>query len=140
MSDPTSQTLLDAAGRAAAAGRYAAAAARPCQLSINGEVTGFPKPATMHVVRRQWELGDTVELRFPMPLRSSAWFARSRAIERGPLVYALDIEPEWKEVEKSRPQGIPDTAMHRGYLERARRGIGGHSNSGYAHPGHGEHC
>jgi hypothetical protein len=78
---------------------------------------GFPEPGSMHILRRQWKQGDTVKLRFPMPVRSSKWFARSRAIERGPLVFALDIEPEWKEVEVPRPREIPASAAHRGYLE-----------------------
>ena len=71
----------------------------------------------MCIVNREWKNGDTVRLRFPMRLRSSSWFARSKAIERGPLVYALDVGEEWSEVVEPRPEGVPESAVHRGYFE-----------------------
>ncbi len=76
-----------------------------------------PDPGTIYVIQRTWRDGDTVSFRFPMPLRSSHWYDNSKAIERGPLVYALDIEPEWKDVVEPRPEGVPKSAPHRGYLE-----------------------
>ncbi|WP_161604545.1 sulfatase-like hydrolase/transferase [Roseiconus nitratireducens] len=87
------------------------------EIRVDGQQEKSVAAGTMHVIKRTWNDGDTIELRFPMPVRSSQWFARSRAIERGPLVYALDIAPEWKEVVLPRPEGVPDSAMHRGYLE-----------------------
>jgi hypothetical protein len=44
-----------------------------------------------------------------MRLRTSSWFERSVAIERGPLVYALRIEEEWTSVH-------PEDRQH-GYRE-----------------------
>ncbi len=89
------------------------------EIRVNGKKTEpeTAQPGTMHVIERTWQDGDTVLFRFPMPLRSSTWYHSSKAIERGPLVYALDIAPEWKDVVEPRPEGVPDSAPHRGYLE-----------------------
>lgn len=58
------------------------------------------------IVNRQWQKGDKVELTFPMEMRFSRWFERSLGIERGPLVYALKIEEDWREVKSN---DYPDT-------------------------------
>jgi hypothetical protein len=47
-----------------------------------------------------------VELEMKMEFRFSNWYENSLGIERGPLVYALRIEEEWREVEKD---GYDDT-------------------------------
>lgn len=91
--------------------------AERAEIRLNGEKLKDPKPNTMHVIERQWQESDVVELRFPMRLRTSNWYARSKAIERGPLVFALDIEPEWKETVIPAPANVPKDGMHRGYYE-----------------------
>lgn len=95
--------------------------AEGAEVSVNGNATEIAKAGAMHVIERTWNDGDTVSLRFPMPLRSTGWYANARAIERGPLVYALDVAPEWKDVAEPRPEGVPDTAPHRGYREARPR-------------------
>ncbi|MBM3858825.1 MAG: hypothetical protein FJ395_04150 [Verrucomicrobia bacterium] len=87
------------------------------QLSINGKACPEPKPGTMHRIEREWNNGDTVTLRFPMPVRATQWFARANAIERGPLVFALSIAEEWKKIEPTRPEVTPSNPAHRTLLE-----------------------
>lgn len=91
--------------------------AENARISVNGKPLDGVKAGTMHVIERRWRDGDTVRLRFPMRLRTSVWHERSRAVERGPLVYALDIEGEKRRVSGDRPEGVPDSAPDRGYLE-----------------------
>ncbi|QDV62843.1 sulfatase-like hydrolase/transferase [Crateriforma conspicua] len=91
--------------------------AEGAQVRVNEGAMQSVDAGTMHVLARRWESGDRVELHFPMPLRSTTWFARSKAIERGPLVFALDVPARWDEVVQPRPDGVPETAMHRGYRE-----------------------
>jgi hypothetical protein len=91
--------------------------AQEAEVRINGKVDGKPGAGVMHIVKRSWKNGDVVALRFPMPIRTSTWFAHSTAIERGPLVFALDIKEEWNEVVAPRPDGVPGDAMHRGHFE-----------------------
>ena len=50
------------------------------------------------VLDREWKHGDKVELDLGMNFRFSYWHEMSLGIERGPLVYALKIKEEWREV------------------------------------------
>jgi len=91
--------------------------ATEAEIQVNGTPLDPPRPGSMHIVRRTWVDGDTLTIRFPMKLRTSTWYARSKVIERGPLVYALDLRPVWSEQVEPRPEGVPQSAMHRGYRE-----------------------
>jgi DUF1680 family protein len=51
----------------------------------------------------RWNQTKTLTLRFPMPVRLYHGERNAVAIERGPLVFALPIETEWKKV-KDNPQ------------------------------------
>jgi hypothetical protein len=46
-------------------------------------------------IDRRWKQGDRVEIAFPMVPRVSRWFNDSIAIERGPLVFSLNIGESW---------------------------------------------
>lgn len=87
------------------------------ELSINGEDAAPPEPGTMHRLEREWRNGDEIRLRLRMPLRTSRWFANSRAIERGPLVYAMAVKGEPRRIAGDRPEGVPPTGPGRGHLE-----------------------
>ncbi|MCO6046454.1 glycoside hydrolase family 127 protein [Aeoliella sp. ICT_H6.2] len=65
------------------------------QLRINGEEQPAPKSGVFHRVKRTWKTGDTVELTFPMTVRTSRWANNSLGIERGPLTYGLEINEQW---------------------------------------------
>jgi hypothetical protein len=60
-------------------------------LTINGQQQEIV--STGHIIRieRDWESGDKVVLTVPMEITFSEWYENSRAVERGPLVYALRI-------------------------------------------------
>lgn len=91
---------------------------RRARIEINGQPTDADLVAgRIHVIRRVWSDGDRVTLHTPMRLRQSRWYNRSVALERGPLVFALDIPFEERDVERPRPEGVPSSAMHRGYIE-----------------------
>jgi len=67
-------------------------------LKVNGIATALYKEGETACLNRKWSRGDRVELLLPMEIRISRWFEQSAGIERGPLVYALRIEEEWKEL------------------------------------------
>ncbi len=46
-------------------------------------------------IERVWGAGDVVELRFPMRPRVARGFNGSVALERGPLVFSLDLKGSW---------------------------------------------
>ncbi len=50
-------------------------------------------------VRRRWISGDTIRLELPAVPRVSRWYHQSGAVEVGPVLMALRLEPEWEELE-----------------------------------------
>jgi uncharacterized protein len=58
--------------------------------SVPDVVTG-----TYLTLSREWKKGDRVEARFPMQPRVSRWENNSVVIERGPLVFSLQIGENW---------------------------------------------
>lgn len=75
-------------------------------ISLNGEKISPVINNNILIINREWSSGDVVELNLPMKFRYSYWYENSLGIERGPLVYALKIEEEWREITK---KGFDDT-------------------------------
>jgi len=75
-------------------------------VTINGTITTSDIANNIIIIDREWSAGDVVELNLAMDFRYSYWYENSLGIERGPLVYALKIKEEWREVTK---KGIDDT-------------------------------
>lgn len=62
---------------------------------INGEKLRSEKGNQVIRIEREWKNSDILELEFPMKVITSNWGRNSRAIERGPLVYALKVGEKW---------------------------------------------
>jgi hypothetical protein len=68
------------------------------RLSVNGEAWEITTDECgFCVLDREYQAGDEVVLTLPMELRFSHWPSGGIAVERGPLVYSLKIEEEWKQ-------------------------------------------
>jgi hypothetical protein len=67
-------------------------------ITINGKVFQESESNQVVEINREWKSGDVVELQLPMHLFKTQWYENSMAVERGPIVYALKIEEEWKKV------------------------------------------
>lgn len=57
-------------------------------------------------IRGRFERGDVIRLRLPMEIRFTHWHKNSLAVERGPLLYGLDVKEEWSVVQMR--GNIPD--------------------------------
>jgi uncharacterized protein len=66
------------------------------QITVNGEKENGTKKGTFITIGREWKKGDKVELRLPMETKITRWENNAAGVERGPLVYALAIEENWK--------------------------------------------
>lgn len=66
-------------------------------VTVNGEACGTYAGNSVAVIKRQWHTGDVLKLSLPMSIRLESWYENSVSVNRGPLVYALRIEEEWKE-------------------------------------------
>jgi DUF1680 family protein len=65
-------------------------------VSVNGEKLAPMEAGHIITIESTWKNGDKVILNLPMDLKTSNWGKNSRAIERGPLVYALKLEERWE--------------------------------------------
>ena len=64
-------------------------------VKVNGAPCSVAAGADHFTIDRPWKTGDSVELSFPMSVKTSRWYENSLSVERGPLVYALRIEENW---------------------------------------------
>jgi hypothetical protein len=70
---------------------------RTPRLLLNGRpVRAKLTPGTFVTLRRTFRHNDRVTLELPMVLKLSRWPRGGLGIERGPLVYALRIEEDWR--------------------------------------------
>ncbi|HTF20832.1 MAG TPA: beta-L-arabinofuranosidase domain-containing protein [Chryseolinea sp.] len=65
-------------------------------VSVNGRELRREPGGQIVVINRKWTNSDKVILRLPMEVSTSSWGRNSRAVERGPLVYALKIGERWE--------------------------------------------
>lgn len=63
---------------------------------VNGQPYSKAASGNMVHIKRSWSNNDKVELQLPMEVKTSNWAKNSRTVERGPLVYALKIEEQWR--------------------------------------------
>jgi hypothetical protein len=67
-------------------------------IRVNGRSVESVRSGSFAVVNREWKPGDRVELHFPMRPTVSRSYHNSEVIERGPVIYSLDISAEWKKL------------------------------------------
>jgi DUF1680 family protein len=70
------------------------------QISVNGNAFTDVRPGSFCRIQREWKQGDTVQLKFPMPVRTSNWINNSVGIERGPLAFALKVHEDWQPIHR----------------------------------------
>ncbi len=66
------------------------------ELQIEGDDPIPVKPGTFHRIEREWSGYASILLRLPMPVKVQRRYHNSISIERGPLVYALKMEEDWR--------------------------------------------
>jgi hypothetical protein len=66
------------------------------KLSVNGKSVAVSQTAKgFAVLHRTFHPGDEITLTLPMHVSVSHWPENGIGVERGPLVYSLNIEPHW---------------------------------------------
>jgi DUF1680 family protein len=74
-------------------------------ISINGKVWNTVEGGQMVSIERLWKAGDEINLHLPMSIKISRWHENAISVERGPLVYALDVPGDWHQVDEE--YGVP---------------------------------
>jgi len=72
--------------------------AREPSIRVNAKPVRSVRPGSFAVIDREWKAGDRVELDFPMKPTVSRSYHNSVVVERGPIVYSLDILTEWRKL------------------------------------------
>jgi hypothetical protein len=67
-------------------------------VRVNGQPHAAAAPGTVARLARRWREGDEVELRLPARVAVGRWHKGLAGVERGPLVYALRIDEDWRRV------------------------------------------
>jgi hypothetical protein len=67
-------------------------------VAVNGKVIERPAGNQIVKIDRQWTDQDEITLTLPMEVSLEKWSEHSVSVQRGPLVYALKIQEEWKKV------------------------------------------
>lgn len=95
-------------------------------LQVNGQKQETMRGQRLLQIACTWKKGDQVTVAFGAQPRTSRWVENSVAVERGPLVYALRIEEDWRFVKNDDQWGEyyevhPKTPWNYGLLESAVR-------------------
>ena len=67
-------------------------------VKVNGKKVASGKGGNILTVTEKWNEGDEIELTLPVEIKVSRWYEHSAAVERGPLVFALKMQENWKKV------------------------------------------
>jgi DUF1680 family protein len=65
-------------------------------ITVNGTIEQTAEAGTVAILRRTWKSGDRVELTLPMHVFTNRWHENSISVERGPLVYGLQMNETWQ--------------------------------------------
>ncbi|MBI1259885.1 MAG: hypothetical protein GC204_20645 [Chloroflexi bacterium] len=85
---------------------------QPCQFPLHLRIPGWAKDASVEckgeqfrakagtylMINREWQNGDQVNIRFPMPIRLQGGHAGLISVFRGPLLFALKMGEEWVKI------------------------------------------
>lgn len=66
------------------------------QVTVNGRIVEDTQAGRIVKIKRTWKDGDRIDLKLPMSLKTVECGRNARAIERGPLVYALKQKERWE--------------------------------------------
>ncbi|NML41908.1 hypothetical protein HHL17_32285 [Chitinophaga sp. G-6-1-13] len=96
---------------------------REAVITLNGQPLRREKGGQVITLQQAWKNNDQLILQLPMEVTVSAWGRNSRAVERGPLVYALKLNERWeKAVDEQEGEYFsifPEGPWNYGLLEKA---------------------
>jgi hypothetical protein len=72
-------------------------------IRVGAEPAAAMRPGTLHRIEREWPGTTHLTLRFPMRPVVSVRYNDAIAVERGPLVYSLQIGEQWTRVNADKP-------------------------------------
>ncbi|RZK77434.1 MAG: DUF1080 domain-containing protein [Pedobacter sp.] len=81
------------------------------QVKLNGKLVAGVKAGSMLTLKRQWTNNDKVVLDFPMHVEVEKQVNNGVSVVRGPLLFALKIEEEKKNINEAAVKGFFETEI-----------------------------
>lgn len=78
------------------------------QISINGHTLAGVKTGQIYTISRTWNDNDQLLIRFPMDVKLTDQVNNSVTVERGPLVYGLKMDAQYRVTKKHPVDGFFD--------------------------------
>jgi DUF1680 family protein len=72
--------------------------AQEATVALADQADEHVQAGTFHVIEREWNIPTSIHLHLSMPIRTQTRYANSMAIERGPLVYSLQFNAQWRQI------------------------------------------
>ena len=77
------------------------------QIVVNGVAQLKPRAGAFATLKREWRSGDRVEMTLPMPINVARGAQNSASVRRGPLLFALALDENWKPFGEGKREGAP---------------------------------
>ncbi len=94
--------------------------AESAELRVNGEDQTVSAPGSWREIRRTWRKGDLVVLDLPLRPRLEAGHKGLLSVMRGPLLFGLEIEEDWRQIAGELPHAdwevYPESPWNYGLL------------------------
>jgi hypothetical protein len=74
--------------------------AKSALVAVNGQTSQIAPSNGFHTLRRTWQDGDRLSIRFSMQPRVTHWYHDAAVFELGPLVFSLPLDGKWSELRK----------------------------------------
>ncbi|MBA2393755.1 MAG: glycoside hydrolase family 127 protein [Ktedonobacteraceae bacterium] len=72
--------------------------AKEATVRLDEQADERVQAGTFYVIEQEWNTPTSIHLRLSMPIRTQTRYANSMAIERGPLVYSLQFNAQWRQI------------------------------------------
>lgn len=70
--------------------------AKSAKIKVNGTEQQGIRTGEFYTVNRTWKSGDKVEITFSSEVELTTWYNNSTAVQKGALVYGLQMEEDWR--------------------------------------------
>lgn len=70
--------------------------AKSASVKVNGQEQMGAVTGEYYTIEREWTKGDKVSLQFKSEVELTSWYNNSTAVKKGPLIYSLKIEEDWR--------------------------------------------
>jgi len=67
-------------------------------IRVNGQTIESVRAGEFAVLSREWKSGDQVDLVFPMKIGTTRSYNDSLVVERGSILYSLNVETDWQKL------------------------------------------